>query len=138
MREFLNIFQVVVQMQQYKDDLLASCLHLILVLPKEIGVSDFKELIPAIKVYSFLHPLSFTPLSLHIQLALRIGMDYLPLAKSVIDALEKWTLYIVESDKMDVLQCLVNEILPLLADYLKATSVQLSSCTICTCTCIKF
>ncbi|XP_019852740.1 PREDICTED: DNA-dependent protein kinase catalytic subunit [Amphimedon queenslandica] len=101
------IKEVVVQMQQYKDDLLASCLHLILVLPKEMVVSDFKELIPAIK------------------LALRIGMGYLPLAKSVMEALEKWTLYIVESDKMDTLQCLVNEILPLLADYLKATSVQL-------------
>ena len=55
-------------------------------------------------------------------------MGYLPLAKSVMDALEKWTLHIVESDKMDALQYLVIEILPLLADYLKATSVELSRC----------
>ena len=62
-RNFLNIFeifQVVIQMQQYKDDLLASCLHLILVLPKEMVVSDFKELIPAVKVGLFTQSPSFS------------------------------------------------------------------------------
>ena len=41
-------------MQQYKDDLLASCLHLILVLPKEMVIADINQLIPAIKVIHYL------------------------------------------------------------------------------------
>jgi len=37
-------------MQQYKDDLLASCLRLVLSLPLEVVVLDIASLVPALKV----------------------------------------------------------------------------------------
>lgn len=42
--------QVLIRMQQYKDDLLASCLRLVLSLPIEIVRLDVASLVPAIKV----------------------------------------------------------------------------------------
>ena len=53
----LLCLQVVIRMQQYKDDLLASCLRLVLSLPLEIVELDVASLVPAIKVrYVSMHP----------------------------------------------------------------------------------
>ena len=38
-------------MKQYKDDLMASCLQLVLSLPNELVVSDIDVIIPALKVH---------------------------------------------------------------------------------------
>ena len=42
--------QVVVRMRQYKDDLLASCLQLLLSLPTELVQCEFEALVPALQV----------------------------------------------------------------------------------------
>ena len=38
-------------MRQYKDDLLASCLQLLLSLPNELVRPEFQALVPALQVY---------------------------------------------------------------------------------------
>ena len=43
--------QVVVRMKQYKDDLLVSCLQLLLSLPNELVKPEFSNLVPALQVY---------------------------------------------------------------------------------------
>lgn len=45
-----DTFQVLIRMQQYKDDLLASCLRLVLSLPLEIVILDIASFVPALKV----------------------------------------------------------------------------------------
>ena len=45
------IYQVLVRMKQYKDDLLASCLQLLLSLPKELVELEFEGLVPALQVH---------------------------------------------------------------------------------------
>ena len=50
--------QVIVRMQQYKDDLLSSCLQMVLTLPEEMVLLELDSLIPAIEVeytYVLLH-----------------------------------------------------------------------------------
>ena len=48
---FLSVcLQVLIRMQQYKDDLLASCLRLVLSLPLEIVKLDVASFVPAVKV----------------------------------------------------------------------------------------
>ena len=42
--------QVVVRMKQYKDDLLVSCLQLLLSLPNELVKPEFSNLVPALQV----------------------------------------------------------------------------------------
>ena len=42
--------EVLVRLKQYKDDLLASCLFLVLSLPHEIVESEVMELVPALQV----------------------------------------------------------------------------------------
>ena len=37
-------------MQQYKDDLLASCIRLVLSVPLEVVILDIASLVPALKV----------------------------------------------------------------------------------------
>ncbi|ESO96748.1 hypothetical protein LOTGIDRAFT_143667, partial [Lottia gigantea] len=64
--------EVLVRMKQYQDDLLAACLTLILSLPKEIITEQMIDVVPAIQV------------------ALTLGLSYLPLAGIAIDALEYW------------------------------------------------
>jgi len=44
------VWQVLVRVKQYRDDLLASCLTLILALPKEIVARQMKHIVPAIQV----------------------------------------------------------------------------------------
>lgn len=38
-------------MQQYKDDLLASCLRLVLSVPLEVVILDVASFVPALKVH---------------------------------------------------------------------------------------
>ena len=45
-------WQVLVRMRQYKDDLLASCLQLLLSLPNELVECEIDALVPALQVRS--------------------------------------------------------------------------------------
>lgn len=58
------------RLEQYKDDLLAACLHLVLSSPAALTDSD-----------SIIAP---------IQLALKLGLGYFPLASVGLDAIERW------------------------------------------------
>ena len=42
--------EVLVRLKQYKDDLLASCLHFVLSLPHEIVQAEVASLVPALQV----------------------------------------------------------------------------------------
>ena len=42
-------------MRQYKDDLLASCLQLLLSLPKELVELEIESLVPALQVRMFVN-----------------------------------------------------------------------------------
>ncbi|GJJ77035.1 DNA-dependent protein kinase catalytic subunit [Entomortierella parvispora] len=64
------IREVLARLEQYKDDLLASCLHLVLSSPAALTDSD-----------SIIAP---------IQLALKLGLGYIPLASVGLDAIERW------------------------------------------------
>ena len=44
------LVQVLVVMRQYKDDLLASCLQLLLALPKQLVKLEIEALVPALQV----------------------------------------------------------------------------------------
>ena len=59
--------QVLVRMRQYKDDLLASCLQLLLSLPNELVECEFQALVPALQVGSQ----ALVP-------ALRVGQAFVP------------------------------------------------------------
>ena len=52
--------QVLVRMKQYKDDLLASCLQLLLSLPKELVELEFEGLVPALQVIDYFQILLLT------------------------------------------------------------------------------
>ncbi|XP_069123844.1 DNA-dependent protein kinase catalytic subunit-like [Argopecten irradians] len=89
--------EVLVRMKQYKDDLLASCLTFILALPKEIIAQQMVEVVPVI------------------QITLKMGLSYLPLAKVALDALEYWS----DTLPTSVIQPHYCKILPHLDTYLK-------------------
>ena len=60
------VLQVLVLMRQYKDDLLASCLQLLLALPKQLVELELEALVPALQVSSdrlttFANPLGGFP-----------------------------------------------------------------------------
>ncbi len=48
----MDLLQVISRMKQYKDDLLASCLSLVLSLPQEIVTAQITTIIPAVQVSS--------------------------------------------------------------------------------------
>ena len=81
-------------MQNYKDDLLASCLRLVLAAPRELLV-----------VAQLVEPL---------QLALKMGLSYPPLALVALDAMDK----ITTRFKLNDLEDACREVLPCLMDYL--------------------
>lgn len=87
------------RLEQYKDDLLASCLHLVLSSPSALTDST-----------SIIAP---------IQLALKLGLGYFPLAAIGLDAIERW-IDIVDGDQ----DSWFGQVLPPLNDYLM---VQLTS-----------
>ncbi|KAF9937669.1 hypothetical protein BGZ67_001000 [Mortierella alpina] len=94
------IREVLARLEQYKDDLLASCLHLVLSSPSALTDST-----------SIIAP---------IQLALKLGLGYFPLASIGLDAIERW-IDIVNGDQ----ESWFGRVLPPLNDYLmvQVTSV---------------
>ena len=44
------LMKILVRMKQYKDDLLASCLHLLLSLPKQLVELELEGLVQALQV----------------------------------------------------------------------------------------
>ncbi|XP_070581112.1 DNA-dependent protein kinase catalytic subunit-like [Ptychodera flava] len=92
--------EVLVRLKQFKDDLLASCLFLVLALPHEIIASDVVAVVPAL------------------QTTFKIGLSYLPLAHAGLDALESWALNLPQTS----LQPHYKDILPCLDGYLKTAS----------------
>ena len=46
----IYLLQVVVRMKQYKDELLVSCLQLLLSLPNELVELEIESLVPALQV----------------------------------------------------------------------------------------
>ncbi len=87
---------------RYKDELLAACLQLVLSVPKQFV--RITQLVPAL------------------QMALRIGLSYYPLAIIGLNAIEYW----LKTVPRDVTPELGN-ILPHLADYLTVKSVDASA-----------
>ncbi|KAF9954135.1 hypothetical protein BGZ65_004221, partial [Modicella reniformis] len=87
------IREVLARLEQYKDDLLASCLHLVLSSPSALTDSD-----------CIIAP---------IQLALKLGLGYLPLATVGLDAVERW-IDIVDHDQ----DYWFSRVLPSLNEYL--------------------
>jgi DNA-dependent protein kinase catalytic subunit len=94
-RKFIR--EVVVRMKQYKDDLLVSCLQLLLSLPNELVKPEFSNLVPAL------------------QMTFKLGLSYLPLAKAGLAALQAWSSHLPPS----VVNPHFRGILPALDDYLK-------------------
>ncbi|XP_063611240.1 DNA-dependent protein kinase catalytic subunit-like [Penaeus indicus] len=84
--------------RQYRDQLLASCLTLILHLPLCIVQEIFPQLV--------------SPL----QMALQLGVSYLPLAEVCILALQLWT----KSLSQEILSEHMPHVLPLLLPYLRS------------------
>jgi DNA-dependent protein kinase catalytic subunit len=100
--------KVIASIQQYKNDLLASCLFMVLSLPKEMVTSEISCIIPVI------------------QQSFKLGQGYWPLAEAVINSLSSWIRYIDQQN----LQELMTLIFPLINNYLKtsvSTSVNLYS-----------
>ncbi|RUS72684.1 hypothetical protein EGW08_019554 [Elysia chlorotica] len=89
--------EVLVRIRQYKDDLLASCLTLILSLPKQVIVEQIADIVPSI------------------QTTFIIGLSYLPLATIGLEALEQWSRLLPRS----VLAPHYKHILPYLDAYLR-------------------
>ncbi|XP_065898419.1 DNA-dependent protein kinase catalytic subunit-like isoform X2 [Dysidea avara] len=92
--------EVLVRMRQYKDELLSSCLQLLLSLPRQLVQVDIAALIPALQV------------------AFRLGLSYLPLAMTGIEALEQWSRDLESS----VMMPHYKHVLPYLNDYLKSSA----------------
>ncbi|KAG9478931.1 hypothetical protein GDO78_012545 [Eleutherodactylus coqui] len=88
------------KMKQFKDELLASCLILILSLPHDIIMLDMKAYIPSL------------------QTAFKLGLSFPPLADAGLDALEYWSSRIPPG----IMEPYYNDILPSLDGYLTDTS----------------
>ncbi|KAF9159945.1 hypothetical protein DFQ26_006027, partial [Actinomortierella ambigua] len=86
------IEEVLARLEQYKDDLLASCLQLVLSSPPQL-VSQRDIVGP-------------------IQMALRLGLSYLPLASVGFDAIERWLTIVQGKEEW------FSMIAPYLNDYL--------------------
>ncbi|KAK2178223.1 hypothetical protein NP493_553g02004 [Ridgeia piscesae] len=90
--------EVLTRLRQYKEDLLASCLYLILSLPHEVVVAEVEAVMPALRT------------------ALRLGHSYLPLAGAALHALETWA----HALPPHVLQPFYPSLLPCLDIFLKS------------------
>ncbi|KAM4028882.1 DNA-dependent protein kinase catalytic subunit [Anomaloglossus baeobatrachus] len=88
------------KMKQFKDELLASCLTLILSLPHDIVMLDMKAYIPSL------------------QTAFKLGLSSPSLADAGLDALEDWSSRIPP----DTMELYYKDILPSLDGYLTDTS----------------
>nr|CAG8448912.1 4810_t:CDS:10 [Entrophospora candida] len=88
------IKEVCERLPQYKDDLLCSCLQLVLTLPKEL-----------INVQDLIQP---------IRIALKMGQSYQPLAKISLDTIDK----LVNTKGLEALSRWLGHILPVTNEYL--------------------
>jgi DNA-dependent protein kinase catalytic subunit len=88
--------EVLIRTQQYKEELLAACIQLVLTSPKQLV--DFHLLLPAIRT------------------ALRIGRVYTLLANVAMDAIEYWYRVLPES-----VTPYFSEFMPQLSDYLSVS-----------------
>ncbi|XP_036359180.1 DNA-dependent protein kinase catalytic subunit isoform X2 [Octopus sinensis] len=91
--------EILVQLKQYKEELLAACLALVLSLPTELIVDQIDDLLPAI------------------QMSLSIGSTYLPLANAAMDTLEYWS----ETLSQDALKTVYSQVLPHLDPFIKTS-----------------
>ena len=89
---------VVQRCKQYRDELLVSCLTLIVKMPLVIITQIFSDIVPSL------------------QIALEVGVSYLPLAEVTIQALRYWCNELPQS----VLDISLPKLLPLLMPYLKS------------------
>ncbi|CAB4005561.1 DNA-dependent kinase catalytic subunit-like [Paramuricea clavata] len=115
--------EVVVRMKQYKDDLMSSCLQLVLSLPNELVLCDIDVIIPALKVNKTdraiqENSLELIELSSINKMAFKLGLGFLPLAEAALDALDTWTAELPS----EVLHPYLREVLPQLDGYLKTAS----------------
>jgi DNA-dependent protein kinase catalytic subunit len=97
-RKFIK--ETLEKLKQYKDDLQASCLLLILSAPKEFVEIDVIPIVTAV------------------QIALNLGISYMPLAEAAISALESWTSQLPP----DVFKPHLPTILPCLDTYLQSAA----------------
>ncbi|KAI8930349.1 hypothetical protein BC831DRAFT_508515 [Entophlyctis helioformis] len=89
-----HVEDVLVRMQPFKDELLASCLSLVLSSPLEIiGMSRLQSAM---------------------RMALTLGLSHAPLAIIALDALDRW----VQTFDERLMQSVFREVLPPLAEYL--------------------
>ncbi|KAF9419367.1 hypothetical protein BGZ94_009435, partial [Podila epigama] len=88
------VAEVMARLEQYKDDLLGSCLQLVLSSPS--ALTDAYSVIPPI------------------QIALKLGLGHFPLASIGLDAIERW-MKIVDQDD----ETWFKRVLPSLDEYLK-------------------
>ncbi|XP_055932973.1 DNA-dependent protein kinase catalytic subunit-like isoform X2 [Argiope bruennichi] len=96
------VTEVAVRQQQFKDDLLASCLGVLLSLPIEIVLQQINVLIPCLES------------------ALKLGVSYLPLAMAAVSALERWS----DNIPLDIMKPHFSRLLPYLNYYLLASTIQ--------------
>ncbi|KAG0339299.1 hypothetical protein BG004_006877 [Podila humilis] len=88
------IAEVIARLEQYTDDLLAACLELVLSSPT--GLTDSESII---------NPL---------QLALKLGLGFFPLASVGLDAIERWMATLEQHEATDWFR----QVLPSLNEYL--------------------
>ncbi|XP_077553857.1 DNA-dependent protein kinase catalytic subunit-like isoform X3 [Haemaphysalis longicornis] len=84
------------RLQQFRDDLLASCLELVLRAPRSVVRQHAPALVPALQV------------------ALGQGLSFLPLARSALDALRLWEQWLAP----EVVDACFRQVLPRLCPYL--------------------
>ncbi|CAL1269299.1 unnamed protein product [Larinioides sclopetarius] len=96
------VTEVAVRQQQFKDELLASCLGVLLSLPIEIVLRQINVLIPCLES------------------ALKLGVSYLPLASAAVSALERWS----DNLPLDIMKPHFSQLLPYLNCYLLASTIQ--------------
>ncbi|KAF9390467.1 hypothetical protein CPB97_009177 [Podila verticillata] len=87
------IAEVLARLEQYKDDLLAACLHLVLSSPT--ALTDPNSIVSPI------------------QLALKLGLGYFPLASVGLEAIERW-MVVIDQDP----ESWFRQVLPSLNEYL--------------------
>ncbi|GBN03187.1 DNA-dependent protein kinase catalytic subunit, partial [Araneus ventricosus] len=96
------VSEVAVRQQQFKDELLAACLGVLLNLPIEIVLHQINVLIPCLES------------------ALKLGVSYLPLASAAVSALERWS----DNIPLDIMKPHFSQLLPYLNCYLLASTIQ--------------
>ncbi|KAJ3219136.1 hypothetical protein HDU67_002469 [Dinochytrium kinnereticum] len=88
--------EVLLRMEQFKDDLLSSCLRVLLVCPREV--------------------LELSKVTKPLRRALSLGLSYTPLATLALDTIEEW----LAAYSLPEVTSVIKEILPCFMDYLSS------------------